>query len=139
MQPEEFHRTGVADFAGDDMVAAAQEGQRQRGNGGHAGGGDDGGGRAFERGQTVFERAQGGIAPAGVGVRRAGGFEHQRVEELDAEGRQFEGGRHVQRQPQRAGGWVGFFASVHGEGVKFVHEEDLYTRIGRMADLHGFF
>ena len=121
VQPEQLHRARVAHLAGDEVVATAEEGERQRRDRGHAGRHGQAGLRAFERGQPVFERAHRGIAPPRVGVRRPRRVHRQRVEQLDPEAGQPEAGGHVQRRPQRAGLRIRLFARMDGQGVEVGH------------------
>ena len=51
-----------------DVVTGLEQGQAHHQNGGHARGGANGGIGTFQRGQTLLEAADGGVAVAAVGV-----------------------------------------------------------------------
>ena len=63
---DELRGAAVERGAGQHLVARLQHGEDARGGGGHPGGEDDARLRAFQRGQGLLQRAQGGVAVARV-------------------------------------------------------------------------
>ena len=77
--------------------------------------------RPLQGGHSLLQRPQRGVAPAGVGMRRALRFHEEGVEQLSPKAGQLEAGRHVQRQPQGPGLGIRFLSCVEGKGFQFVH------------------